>query len=172
MRIIGEYKEKRKKEPTGSKTKKVKKMSPLIISPAKIREKDIRSPHSKIGSLKKILDQKLSRLIREHEKKCCTCGATTNLQNGHFRSRRFFSTRYNPLNCHAQCVGCNVFKFGMSYEYSLWLDETYGADTAAKLKTESEKIKQWNHLELIELIEATKKGYYFYRDTYNRLSTV
>ena len=57
------------------------------------------------------------------------------MQNGHFQSRSFLSTRFNEENCQPQCVGCNMFKQGEQYKFALALDSKYGEGTAQELES-------------------------------------
>ena len=50
---------------------------------------------------------------------CFTCGKQDHwkkLQNGHFQSRKHYSTRWHEQNCQVQCAGCNVFRYGEQYK--------------------------------------------------------
>ena len=58
------------------------------------------------------------------------------MQNGHFQSRRFMSTRYSEEgNCEVQCVACNMFRGGEQYKFALALDSKYGEGTAQELES-------------------------------------
>lgn len=37
---------------------------------------------------------------------------------GHFASRRFICTRWDPDNTRPQCVKCNIYDSGMQFEFS------------------------------------------------------
>jgi hypothetical protein len=50
------------------------------------------------------------------------------------------STRYDEQNCQVQCVGCNMFKFGEQFKFSLALDSKYGKGTAEDLLHKSRQI--------------------------------
>lgn len=113
----------------------------------------------------KKLDTIFSKYIRKrnsiHGKaKCFTCGKIDewkNLQCGHFQSRRHYSTRWHEVNCQVQCAGCNVFKYGEQYKFSLALDSQFGANTAENLSILAQtQIK----IETFELLEKIK--YYEY----------
>ena len=59
---------------------------------------------------------------------CVTCGKSAHwkeggIQAGHFISRKHYSVRWDEDNVHPQCVGCNVFKAGEQYKYSIFLGE-------------------------------------------------
>ena len=89
-----------------------------------------------ISKLKKELDKWFSLYIRlrdataEGMVQCFTCGCVKNyksgMQCGHFQSRSFLATRFDEVNCQPQCVGCNMFKQGEQYKFSLGLDSKYG----------------------------------------------
>lgn len=55
----------------------------------------------------KTLDSLVREILRKKEKWCFTCGATDNLEVGHFVPRRFLLTRWDTRNCHLQCIWCN-----------------------------------------------------------------
>ena len=97
-----------------------------------------------ISKLKKELDKWFSLFIRLRESEeglvqCFTCGCikpyNKGMQNGHFQSRSFLSTRFNEENCQPQCVGCNMFKQGEQYKFALALDSKYGEGTAQELES-------------------------------------
>ena len=97
-----------------------------------------------ISKLKKELDKFFSLYIRLRDAtdeglcQCFTCGCVKHykkgMQNGHFQSRSFLATRFDEENCQAQCVGCNMFKQGEQYKFSLYLDSKYGEGKAAELE--------------------------------------
>jgi len=90
-----------------------------------------------VARLKKKADIAFSLYIRKRDKNICfTCGRQGN-QAGHFRSRRYNSTRYDPLNVHCQCMQCNVLEHGNQYIYGINLDKKYGSGTAEKLYNKS-----------------------------------
>lgn len=89
-----------------------------------------------ISSLKKRADAVFSLWIRARDKKCYTCGSKGNLQNGHYVSRSWNLLRYSEVNCHAQCIGCNVFRHGNMDVYAMKLIEQYGPDILKKLNKE------------------------------------
>jgi hypothetical protein len=115
-------------------------------------------PYSK---LKKKLDEVFSIFIRKRDKgKCYTCGLKKDpkqMQCGHFFTRSRMATRWNEINCHCQCVGCNIFKGGNTAEYACRLEKEYGQGIIQKLRKESLKVKQYKTGELEKLIEYYKK---------------
>ena len=86
------------------------------------------------------------------------------MQNGHFQSRRHHATRWNEQNCAVQCVGCNCFKQGEQYKFSLYLEGRYGEGTAQTLEylaKQITKISRSDYEEKItyykDLVEKLKK---------------
>ena len=86
------------------------------------------------------------------------------MQCGHFQSRRHLNTRFNEENCQVQCIGCNCFKQGEQYKFSLYLDGKYGEGTAQTLEFlshQTTKISRSDYEEKIsyykELVNKLKK---------------
>ena len=81
----------------------------------------------------KQLDSVFSKYIRQRDAvneiaTCFTCGKRDHwkrLQNGHFQSRKHYSTRWDETNCQVQCAGCNVFKYGEQFLFGQNLDVKY-----------------------------------------------
>ena len=119
-----------------------------------------------VSKLKKELDKWFSLYIRLREAtneglvQCFTCGNVNSykvgMQNGHFMSRQFMSTRYDEQNCQVQCVGCNMFKFGEQFKFSLALDYKYGKGTAEELLHKSRQINKMNSKDFEEKISYYK----------------
>jgi len=106
-----------------------------------------------ISKLKKKADEVFSKWIRNRDKECFTCASKLNLQNGHFVSRSHNPLRYDEMNCNAQCVGCNVFKYGNSAEYAKRLIDKYGLAKFNELVIRGREIKQFTIHELQQIIE-------------------
>lgn len=112
-------------------------------------------------TLVKKLDTIFSIYIRRRNSvddisECITCGKKDHwkrLQNGHFMSRKHLITRWDEDNCQVQCAGCNVFKYGEQYKFSVWLDSNIGEGTADWLLQKSRGIYKISDFELINLIE-------------------
>ena len=84
--------------------------------------------------------------------KCVTCGKEdhwSKLQSGHFMSRKHLSTRWNEDNCQVQCAGCNVFRYGEQYKFSLYL----GDKLSEQLHIQSKQICKFTDVELQEKID-------------------
>lgn len=111
-------------------------------------------------NLIKKLDKVFSLYIRRRHAKndiaqCYTCGKKDHykkLQNGHFMSRKSYSTRWDETNCQVQCIKCNMFEQGMSYVFGLNLNKQFGDGTAEELLRKSKEILKLSNDEVISLI--------------------
>ena len=116
------------------------------------------------SKLVKKLDTVFSQYIRlknsvDGKATCFTCGKVDEwkkLQNGHFQSRKHYSTRWDEINCQVQCAGCNVFKYGEQYKFSVNLDAKYGKGTAERLHIKAQQIIKISNIELEEMIKNYK----------------
>jgi hypothetical protein len=116
------------------------------------------------SKLIKKLDTVFSQYIRLKNSKneigtCFTCGKEDHwkkLQNGHFQSRRHYSTRWDETNCQIQCAGCNVFKHGEQFIFSQKLDQKYGEGTSRRLHIKAQQIIKLADFEIEELIKTYK----------------
>jgi len=93
---------------------------------------------------------------------CCTCGNayhfdSTLLQCGHFRRRRFRSTRWDERNCSAQCFECNTYEDGAEDRHAKYIDRTWGDGTADELTIKSHQPGKFHEWELKEMRD-------YYRD--------
>ena len=62
-----------------------------------------------VSKRKHVLDKVFSLYIRARDhNRCVTCWTTENPTNWHLFSRVANSTRFDELNCHCQCSGCNM----------------------------------------------------------------
>jgi hypothetical protein len=114
------------------------------------------------SSLIKKADKVFSLYIRQRDAdytgftECFTCGKQDHwkkLQCGHFMSRRFYATRWNETNCQVQCAGCNVFRYGEQYKFSINLNLKYKKDVAEEMQQLSRKTMRYSTPDLLELIE-------------------
>jgi len=91
---------------------------------------------------------------------CFTCGKQDHwkkLQNGHFQSRKHYTTRWDEMNCQVQCAGCNVFKYGEQYIFGVNLDQKYGPGTSNELFIKSRQSIKFADFELEDMIIKYKK---------------
>jgi hypothetical protein len=90
-----------------------------------------------VKKLDTIFSQYIRRINSVNEiATCFTCGKQDHwkkLQNGHFQSRRHYSTRWDEVNCQVQCAGCNVFKYGEQFVFGKNLDKRFGEGTSVEL---------------------------------------
>lgn len=63
-------------------------------------------------------------------------------QCGHGVSRRHMATKYNEMNNHAQCIGCNLYKGGMPIEYERQVIARYGAHAWDLLQSTARQLKK------------------------------
>ena len=110
------------------------------------------------SKLVKKLDTVFSQYIRlsnaDNNKNCIcvTCNKTffwKEIQAGHFMSRKHYSIRWDERNVKPQCAGCNVFRYGEQYKYSLYL----GNKLSEKLLEESRKLVKFTNVELEDMIQ-------------------
>ena len=87
---------------------------------------------------------------------CFTCDNThhyKSIQNGHFQSRRYMSTRFHVNNCRPQCYACNVGLHGQQYVFGANLDKEQGSGTAETMVLLSKQQKKFSVQEFQELIK-------------------
>ena len=107
------------------------------------------------------LDTVFSRYIRQKDAvngiaTCVTCGKKDEwkkLQNGHFMSRRHYSTRWDENNVGVQCYGCNITNQGQQYLFSQYL----GNNLSEEMVIKSKQIVKFADVDLIDLINHYQK---------------
>ena len=119
-----------------------------------------------ISKLKKELDKFFSLFIRLRDAtdeglvQCFTCGKVSHyksgMQNGHFQSRKHLATRWDEENCQVQCVGCNMFKAGEQYKFSVALDSKYGEGKAEELQLTARTIMKVSRIDYEDKISYYK----------------
>ena len=115
---------------------------------------------SRKGLVKK-LDKIFGEYIRlRYAKKgiveCVTCGVHkhyTEVDAGHFMSRKHYSTRWHPTNVQVQCKNCNAFRAGENYLFGKYLDKAHGIGTADELVFLSRQIKKFTNQDLNDMID-------------------
>jgi len=107
-------------------------------------------------SIVRELDKVFSEYIRLRDKRCFTCGATSDLQCGHLFSRVAFSIRWDEFNAHAQCRSCNLKHEYNPHIYTKTFIDTYGMDKYNELFKKYNEIKKFSDVDLLELIQLYK----------------
>jgi hypothetical protein len=118
-----------------------------------------KKPNRKL--LVKKLDTIFSEYIRRRYAKndiaeCVTCGKQDHwkkLQAGHFMSRKHYSTRWDERNVEVQCQGCNVWRYGEQYKFSLHL----GTELSEELLIKSRQIEKFSNADLVMMYETYKQ---------------
>ena len=115
------------------------------------------------ATLVKKLDKVFSQYIRLRDSdangycRCISCGRVhywKDIQNGHYMSRRYLSTRFDEMNCNAQCVACNIFNQGNIQMYRQNLIKKIGEKNVDYLEYKAKGItKHYSVFELQELIK-------------------
>lgn len=124
-------------------------------------------------SLKYKLDRIFSEFVRLRDAdengycRCISCGKIKpwkEMDCGHYINRKHMSTRYNEMNCNAQCRHCNRFDEGNIQGYRRSLVRMYGEKNVLhleSLKNETRKLSDCEYIILInyykELVSAMKK---------------
>ena len=94
--------------------------------------------------------------------RCISCGKVyfwKEIQNGHYMSRRYMSTRFSEDNCRPQGVECNIFNQGAIQMYRRALIKEIGEQRVDLIEVRArQENKNWSLFELKQLIEYYKKG--------------
>jgi hypothetical protein len=116
------------------------------------------------STLKAKLDKEFSLYIRlKHADdngmcRCISCGKIVpwkEIQNGHYMSRRYMSTRFSEDNCRPQCVACNIFNQGNAQMFRRGLIMQIGEQRVdiieARARCESKKYSNFEYEALIKM---------------------
>lgn len=140
---------------------KKKNKKPLFdITGAKIKKKP---------DLKTKLDKEFSLFIRLRDAmpngyfKCISCGQIKPFEqadNGHYINRQHMNTRFDEMNCNAQCRHCNRFMEGNIQNYRKGLIAKYGEQRVILLEAKqaiSRKFADFEYEQLIKYYKALNK---------------
>jgi hypothetical protein len=116
---------------------------------------------TKRSTLVKNLDTVFSKYIRlkdaiDEVAECVTCGKKDHwkkLQNGHFMSRRHYSTRWEENNVGVQCYGCNITNQGQQFLFAKYL----GLEVAEQMVIKSKQTVKLSDDDLKDMIDYYKK---------------
>ena len=114
----------------------------------------------KRSTLIKNLDAVFSQYIRIKDSineiaTCVTCGKKDHwkkLQNGHFMSRRHYSTRWDENNVGVQCYGCNITSQGQQFLFAKYL----GLELAEEMVLKSKQTVKLTDNDLQDMIQYYK----------------
>ncbi len=98
------------------------------------------------------LDKAMSQFVVNRDKKCFTCNSTQDLTNGHLFTRGLYIVRWDKLNCHAQCVGCNFRHEFDPAIYQLKFIDKYGLETYKELYRKAHRPNKFTDLQLKEIL--------------------
>lgn len=118
-------------------------------------------------TIKRKLDDAFSKYIRwraadsDGMVKCVTCNKiahVTEMQNGHFQSRKHHSIRWHKYgNCNVQCYACNISNKGEQWLHGRYIDKHYGEGTSEQLYERSKEKRKFTIDELIQLEKYYKE---------------
>lgn len=108
------------------------------------------------------LDTVVSKIVRQRDKYCITCGTTEGLTCSHFIPRGKFGTRWDLFNCNCQCSICNLNHDHDKGPYTAYMLATYGQGVIDELRRVCSGFVSTfdQHMILSELKEyAAREGY-------------
>ena len=114
--------------------------------------------------LKAKLDRVFSMYIRLRDSRefdfkafrCISCGRILPFEkadNGHYINRQHMSTRFDEMNCNAQCSHCNRFQEGNMQGYRNGLIRKYGEQKVVRLEMKKNTIRKFSDFEYEQLIK-------------------
>lgn len=92
--------------------------------------------------------------------KCISCLKIVpfdKIQAGHFRSRRFMSTRWSELNVNAECFTCNCMDGDHLLDYRKNLIKKIGENKVEWIEAYSHDTRKWDDFELVLMIKDYSK---------------
>ena len=111
------------------------------------------------------LDKVFSRYIRLRDCmpngyfRCISCGQIKPYEQadcGHYINRRQMITRFDEMNCNAQCRHCNRFMEGNLQGYRDGLIAKYGERDVLLLEAKKKETRKYSDFELVELTKYYK----------------
>lgn len=113
------------------------------------------------------LDRVFSLYIRLRDSKefnfqafrCISCGQIkpfSQMDCGHFFSRRHMATRFSELNASGECRACNRFSADHLHGYEVNLKKKIGEQKFALLEAQAHSTKKWHPFELEQMIQYYK----------------
>ncbi len=105
-----------------------------------------------IAKLKRQADSLMSKYVIARDKKCVTCGSTSQPNCGHLISRRCNSVRWDFVNCNLTCYPCNFLHTHRPERYTQWFIKNYGSLMYEDLVDRSRKLVKVNRAYLEDII--------------------
>lgn len=112
------------------------------------------------------LDREFSLYIRARDSfdrgivfRCITCRVVKPYEQadcGHYLGRQYWATRWNPINCQAQCRSCNRFNEGLKGAFRQQLLEMYDRSNIDALEAGHKKGHKPRAYEAIEIMKQIK----------------
>lgn len=90
------------------------------------------------AQLKREADKLMSEYVRKRDKKCITCHTRVRLTCSHLITCSKNSVRWDELNCHCQCYGCNMRHEYYPEYYTAWYITNYGSSAYEELCARSQ----------------------------------
>jgi len=90
---------------------------------------------------------------------CVTCGRVdhyTNMDGGHFISRKHTAHKLLEENIHACCKGCNGFLNGNMIPYTIFMIDTYGREFVDELEATKNETRKYSRQEILGIIDDLK----------------
>ena len=115
--------------------------------------------------LKAKLDKVFSEYIRKRDTrngvfKCISCGRILPYEQadcGHYINRKHMATRFDEMNCNAQCRSCNRFDEGNIQGYRRGLVALYGEQQVTLLEAKKHNLRKYSDFEYEVLIKHYKE---------------
>lgn len=115
--------------------------------------------------LKAKLDKVFSEYIRKRDTyngvfKCISCGKLLPYEQadcGHYINRKHMATRFDEMNCNAQCRSCNRFDEGNMQGYRRGLVAKYGEQQVTLLEAKKHTFRKYSDFEYDVLIKHYKE---------------
>ena len=116
-------------------------------------------------NLKTKLDKVFSEYIRKRDTrngafKCISCGRILPYEQadcGHYINRKHMTTRFDEMNCNAQCRSCNRFDEGNIKGYRRGLVALYGEQQVTLLEAKKHNLRKYSDFEYEALIKHYKE---------------
>lgn len=117
-----------------------------------------------VSGLIKIATRHFNKYIRLRDSsgdhfQCISCQKIKSMDKchaGHYFNSTKSSTRFDPLNVHAQCSYCNTYQHGNLADYERNLRAKIGDGNLDLLRSKSYQSKKWDKFELVAIIETYK----------------